>query len=554
MEQHQTASLIPNYNFQEELEQSKITSQMEALYYLLRGDNVLLCGSAGTGKSWVINKFREIIYSVHEPYSQFTLTATASTGVAALLLNGQTIHSWSGLKIQKGPFERSTIYQIMKKENRGWEAFIEPRLKEVDCLIIDEISMLPSYFLSNLDFLLRFVRKNEEAFGGVQVVFVGDFMQLPPVVKKDEKNLLGKPLDGSYCYFAKDEKGNNIFEKCHLKYCYLDKPIRSQDSKLTYLLNAIRNENIDPIAIEYLDSRFTSEPPKKAFMKLFTLNKNTDRYNLERLAELPGEEKVYKLSYDKFNKDAINLVKQLKLSDLHLKVGAVVMLTSNNAVSDAYCVNGSIGTVTKLNDKSVNVRFNDGRERTITPITRKKREQKLKFNFETQQYEFIDDGGDDASEVEYFPLKLAWAITVHKSQGQTFDGVAVNLNQAFVPGLGYVALSRAKTLDSIVLSGSYSSLNPQALAVDPQAKKITDDIIKNAKESRKEFLKKDFNNEDPTKTLIYKAIGNDENVKNLVVARSRFCPKPKQQPQEPTRRFSRSSYRYNNYNYRRRDW
>ena len=553
MEQQQTTSLIPHYNIQEELEQSKITSQMEALYYLFRGDNVLLCGSAGTGKSWVINKFREVITNFHQEYCEFTVATTASTGVAALLLNGQTIHSWSGLKIQKGPFDRSTIYKIMEKENRGWEAFVKPKLVNVDCLIIDEISMLPSYFLTNLDLLLRVVRKSEEAFGGVQIVFVGDFLQLPPVVKKGEKNLLGQPLDGSYCYLAKDERGVNIFEKCHLKYCYLDKSVRSQDNKLTYLLNAIRNENIDPIAIEYLDSRFIPEPPKKTYMKLFTLNKNTDQYNLKRLAELPGEEQVYKVEYDKSDEDAVKLVKQLKLTDLHLKVGATVMLTSNNAVPDPFCVNGSIGVVTKLGKESALVRFNDGLEREIPRIVRKTKEQRVVFNFETQQYEFIDDN-DDTSKIRYLPLKLAWAITVHKSQGQTFDGVSIDLNQAFVPGLGYVALSRAKTLDSIVLAGSYSYLSPKALAIDPQAKKITDEIIEKAKACRKEFLEKDVNNEDPTLTLFYKAIGTDENVTKLIEARSRFCPKPKQQPKEPSYHYSRSNYRYNNYNYRRRSW
>lgn len=553
-QQQQTTSLIPHYNIQEELEQSKITSQMEALYYLFRGDNVLLCGSAGTGKSWVINKFREVITNFHQKYCEFTVATTASTGVAALLLNGQTIHSWSGLKIQKGPFDRSTIYKIMEKENRGWEAFVKPKLVNVDCLIIDEISMLPSYFLTNLDLLLRVVRKSEEAFGGVQIVFVGDFLQLPPVVKKGEKNLLGQPLDGSYCYLAKDERGVNIFEKCHLKYCYLDKSVRSQDNKLTYLLNAIRNENIDPIAIEYLDSRFISESPKKTYMKLFTLNKNTDQYNLKCLAELPGEEQVYKVEYDKSDEDAVKLVKQLKLTDLHLKVGATVMLTSNNAVPDPFCVNGSIGVVTKLGKESALVRFNDGLEREIPRIVRKTKEQRVVFNFETQQYEFIDDN-DDTSKIRYLPLKLAWAITVHKSQGQTFDGVSIDLNQAFVPGLGYVALSRAKTLDSIVLAGSYSYLSPKALAIDPQAKKITDEIIEKAKACRKEFLEKDVNNEDPTLTLFYKAIGTDENVTKLIEARSRFCPKPKQQPKEPSYHYSRSNYRYNrNYNYRRRGW
>lgn len=478
---------VPDFDVRSELSKSKITSQMEALYYLFRGDNVVLCGKAGSGKSWVINTFRTIIDSFNAVLGDgfgltFNIATTASTGAAAVIIDGVTIHSWSGLGINLGPFDKKTIQSIVPSGNHwAWNKLCR-KLKKVDCLIIDEISMLPSYFLANLDFLMRTARNNSAAFGGVQIVLVGDFLQLPPVYT-GEKGLDGRTVDYSYCFNASDENGVNIFKKSNFKYCYLDRNMRSKDDdKLTGLLNSIRESNIDDSTVELLEKRFVNNVKNaggRTFMKLFTTNVRTDAYNSKELAAIDKPSRTYYLDYDVTNEDNEFLIKSMKLSDITLKVGAKVMLTSNTAVDNDSCVNGSIGKVVSMSKDSVDVLFNNGCVETV-PMT-----------FATKKESYLDSTGKVQENtlgcVSYLPLKLAWAITVHKSQGQTFDGVDIDLSKCFTKGLGYVALSRAKSLDSIIIEGSYDDLSPNALLLNDTARSGDEIIMSRAKWCRERF-------------------------------------------------------------------
>lgn len=478
---------IPDFNVKTELSKSKITSQMEALYYLFRGDNVVLCGKAGSGKSWVINTFRTIIDSFNAVLAdgfglQFNIATTASTGAAAVIIDGATIHSWSGLGINLGPFDKKTIQSIVPSGNHwAWNKLVR-KLKKVDCLIIDEISMLPSYFLANLDFLMRTARNNSAAFGGVQIVLVGDFLQLPPVYT-GEKGLDGRTVDYSYCFNASDENGANIFKKSNFKYCYLDRNMRSKDDdKLTNLLNSIRENNVDDSVVELLEGRFTNKVKnvgERTFMKLFTTNVRTDAYNSKELAAIDKPSRTYYLDYDVTNEDNERLIKSMKLSDITLKVGAKVMLTSNTAVDNDSCVNGSIGKVVSMSKESVDVLFNNGCVENVPMV------------FATKKEAYLDHAGKVQENtlgcVSYLPLKLAWAITVHKSQGQTFDGVDIDLSKCFTKGLGYVALSRAKSLDSIIIEGSYDDLSPNALLLNDTARAGDEIIMNRAKWCRERF-------------------------------------------------------------------
>lgn len=484
---------VPDFNVREELAKSKITSQMEALYYLFRGDNVVLCGKAGSGKSWVINTFRNIIDSFNAVLTDgfgltFNIATTASTGAAAVIIDGATIHSWSGLGVNLGPFDKKTIKSIVPSGNHwAWNKLVR-KLKKVDCLIIDEISMLPSYFLANLDFLMRTARNNSEAFGGVQIILVGDFLQLPPVYT-GEKGLDGRTVDYSYCFNSSDENGENIFKKSNFKYCYLDRNMRSKDDdKLTGLLNSIRESNIDDSTVELLEKRFVNNVKNaggRTFMKLFTTNVRTDAYNSKELAAIDKPSRTYYLDYDVTNEDNEFLIKSMKLSDITLKVGAKVMLTSNTAVDNDSCVNGSIGKVVSMSKDSVDVLFNNGCVETV-PMT-----------FATKKESYLDSTGKVQENtlgcVLYMPLKLAWAITVHKSQGQTFDGVDIDLSKCFTKGLGYVALSRAKSLDSIIIEGSYDDLSPNALLLNDTARAGDEIIMNRAKWCRERFAENEQN-------------------------------------------------------------
>lgn len=484
---------VPDFNVRTELSKSKITSQMEALYYLFRGDNVVLCGKAGSGKSWVINTFRNIIDSFNAVLGDgfgltFNIATTASTGAAAVIIDGVTIHSWSGLGINLGPFDKKTIQSIVPSGNHwAWNKLCR-KLKKVDCLIIDEISMLPSYFLANLDFLMRTARNNSSAFGGVQIVLVGDFLQLPPVYT-GEKGLDGRTVDYSYCFNSSDENGENIFKKSNFKYCYLDRNMRSKDDdKLTSLLNSIRENNIDDSTVELLEKRFVNNVKnvgERTFMKLFTTNVRTDAYNSKELAAIDKPSRTYYLDYDATNEDNEFLIKSMKLSDITLKVGAKVMLTSNTAVDNDSCVNGSIGKVVGMSKDSVDVLFNNGCVETV-PMT-----------FATKKESYLDSTGKVQENtlgcVSYLPLKLAWAITVHKSQGQTFDGVDIDLSKCFTKGLGYVALSRAKSLDSIIIEGSYDDLSPNALLLNDTARAGDEIIMNRAKWCRERFAENEQN-------------------------------------------------------------
>lgn len=477
---------IPDFNVKTELSKSKITSQMEALYYLFKGDNVVLCGKAGSGKSWVINTFRTIIDSFNAVLGdgfglQFNIATTASTGAAAVIIDGVTVHSWSGLGVNLGPFDSTTIRSIVPNSNKWLWKKLQRRLRSVDCLIIDEISMLPSYFLANLDFLMRTVRNNSKPFGGVQIVLVGDFLQLPPVYT-GEKGLDGRIVDYSYCFNASDENGANIFKKSNFKYCYLDRNMRSKDDdKLTTLLNNIRENNIDDDTVKMLESRFVKDEnisDSRTFMKLFTTNVRTDAYNSKELAAIDKPSRTYYLDYDVTNDENEKLIKSMKLSDITLKVGAKVMLTSNTAVDNDSCVNGSIGEVVSMGRDTVDVLFNNGCVETVPMVVAVK---------DQSYYEAFKIKHNIVGKVLYLPLKLAWAITVHKSQGQTFDGVDIDLKKCFTKGLGYVALSRAKNLDSIIIEGTIDDLSPNALLLNDTARAGDGIIMKWAKWCRERF-------------------------------------------------------------------
>ncbi len=512
---------VPDLDLDTEIKASDYTSQMEALYYLLRGDNVVLCGQAGAGKSWVIDTYKKIITHfqprLEKEGKEFNIATTASTGVAASLIMGQTIHSWSGLGISVDKFDprkldgkskgawvnaKRRIQQTdcliidevsmlpayflsnldrackiaRKKLDKPFGAWVNAkrRIQQTDCLIIDEVSMLPAYFLSNLDRACKIARKKlDKPFGGLQVVLVGDFLQLPPV-DTHQKDSDGHDVDASYCFHAKDNTGKPIFGVSGFKWCYLDRVRRSKDDRLTDLLNGIRNENVSKQDLRNLRSRFGVKPEKgKSYTQLRTVNRSVDSYNEERLAKLHGNDQHYRVSWEGDAKKARELIKNAKMTDIDLKPGAVVMLTSNRAIQgDSQHVNGSMGTILECDPHYVRILFNDGQTRDVyrqaDDITQIVVDEHVD---EDTGETVVEELEETIATVKHLPIRLAWAITVHKSQGQTLDGAIIDLSKCFQKGLGYVALSRCKSLDDIIMEGSFEDLPVDALKIDDEALK-----------------------------------------------------------------------------------
>lgn len=482
---------VPDLDLDTEIKASEYTSQMEALYYLLRGDNVVLCGQAGAGKSWVIDTYKKIITHfqprLEKEGKEFNIATTASTGVAASLIMGQTIHSWSGLGISVDKFDPRKL----DGKSKGAWVNAKRRIQQTDCLIIDEVSMLPAYFLSNLDRACKIARKKpDKPFGGLQVVLVGDFLQLPPV-DTHQKDSDGHDVDASYCFHAKDNTGKPIFGVSGFKWCYLDRVRRSKDDRLTDLLNGIRNENVSKQDLRNLRSRFGVKPEKgKSYTQLRTVNRSVDSYNEERLAKLHGNDQHYRVSWEGDAKKARELIKNAKMTDIDLKPGAVVMLTSNRAIQgDSQHVNGSMGTILECDPHYVRILFNDGQTRDVyrqaDDITQIVVDEHVD---EDTGETVVEELEETIATVKHLPIRLAWAITVHKSQGQTLDGAIIDLSKCFQKGLGYVALSRCKSLDDIIMEGSFEDLPVDALKIDDEALKADRKIRAKAKRDREALM------------------------------------------------------------------
>lgn len=454
----------------EALEAYKFNSQAEVLSRLLSRENLFISGPAGSGKTTLIARFKELMDAQFQ--GQFNVAITASTGIAATLLGGVTIHSWAGLGIDTEPFDPKKISPMM------WRA--RENMRSADVLIVDEISMLPAYLFTKLDKVLKWARRNTKPFGGIQMVLIGDFLQLPPVSKGDEE------VDTGFAITTEEWKHG------HIRYCYMDKTHRSTDMKLKYLLAAIaggsarQNEKVK----ELINSRKGDRSmcaPEKTYTTLFTTNQNVDRYNEQELAKNTNPPVVSRMEVVTGSpQDVKALVKQYGIAEeFTYKVGATVILTANilEPSTGDFVANGSIGVVESVKG-SPRIRFNDGVSRFIAPKIYTKVE-KVGIGVDPITKKMVFEEIPVAS-VRQLPIKLGYAITVHKSQGQTLDGVVCDLSKIFANGLGYVALSRVRSLDDLVITG----WNDRALQIDDFSRKIAKFVQRNALKTRAEFIEK----------------------------------------------------------------
>ena len=416
-------------------------TQDEALALLKTGRNVFLSGPAGSGKTYVLNCYIEYLVKHKVP-----VAITASTGIAATHMNGQTVHSWSGIGLKKS-FTKKDRYRLLNNEK------VRNRVRHPKVLIIDEISMLDTRVLDLVDFACRLLRNNEKPFGGLQVVFCGDFFQLPPVHKNGEP----KP---QFAYLS------SAWQKADLAVCYLEKQYRQQDTRFLEVLNTIRagsaGDEIGGILRErYLQNIEGYSKPTR----LRTHNADADAINSFELQRIDAPEHKYQM-VSRGDPDLVAELKNACLApeELVLKKGAVVMFVKNNV--DKGYVNGTLGTVVDFDQE------------TDYPIVETKDGRMIA---EPDGWSIEDDDEQVLAAIVQVPLRLAWAITVHKSQGMSLDCAEIDLSKAFFEGMGYVALSRVRTLSGIKLMG----LNKLALQVNSEI--IESDLVfrSASEESRK---------------------------------------------------------------------
>lgn len=390
--------------------------------------NIFLTGKAGTGKTTFLRRLKE--------ESSKRIVVVAPTGIAAINAEGVTIHSFFQLSF--APFIPDAQYKLKEQQYRFSKQKIRV-IQSIDTLVIDEISMVRADLLDAVDNVLRRFRKNNLPFGGVQMVMIGDLGQLAPVAKDDEWQMLSRYYDTPY-FFSSLALKSTRYAIVELKTVY-----RQSDSHFVELLNRVRDNRADDSVLAALNSRYIPnfQPPvEEGYIRLTTHNFQAQQENDRQLALLPGKPYTYEASIMGKYPEMLFPTEQT----LTLKEGAQVMFVKNDSSADKAFYNGMLGTVTEINDKNLFVRTKD------TGVVIKVEPEQ----WENTRYEINERTNEITEEVEgtftQLPVKPAWAITVHKSQGLTFDRAIIDVQRAFTHGQTYVALSRCRTLEGLVLS------------------------------------------------------------------------------------------------------
>ncbi|HUZ93219.1 MAG TPA: PIF1 family DEAD/DEAH box helicase [Candidatus Paceibacterota bacterium] len=410
-------------------------TQDEALAIMKTGANVFLTGQPGSGKTHTVNRY---VAWLRE--RGIEAAVTASTGIAATHIGGFTIHSWCGIGVYRSLTKQELKHIAANKR-------IANRVRKAHVLIIDEISMLSAQTFALADAACRTIRDNTQPFGGLQVVAVGDFFQLPPVVKPAVKEA------GEQELIVRHDEDDAIFAFDSLTWaeldpavCYLSEQHRQEDATFLDLLGALRSGKVSASHRTLLHARRNATVPSDA-TQLFSHNVDVDRVNQVALAKLESDEHVFAME-GSGPKELVAMLKRGCLSPevLLLKVDARVIFTKND--TERRFANGTLGIVSGFAEESGHpiVKTMTGANIVVEP----------------EEWS-IDDGPRILATVKQFPLRLAWAITVHKSQGMSLDAAHMDLSRAFEYGQGYVALSRVRTLAGLSLAG----FNERALEMHP---------------------------------------------------------------------------------------
>lgn len=427
--------------------------------------NVFLTGKAGTGKTTFLHNLKKL--------SLKRMIVVAPTGVAAINAGGVTIHSFFQLPF--GPFIPS---ENDGKENRQVQKFNKEKIniiKSMDLLVIDEISMVRADVLDAIDHVLRRFKNRVKPFGGIQLLMIGDIQQLAPVIKEDEWVILKEWYESVY-FFSSRALMMTQYISIELKHIY-----RQRDIAFINLLNKVRDNNIDRDLLNELNKRYNPElayNTPEGYIILTTHNSQAKSINERKLAQIKAKEHCFTAStqgdFPEYSYPTDN--------KLMLKEGAQIMFVKNDLSRDKLFYNGKIGVVKKINKESIIVEC-EGDEDSITVQQTEWQNFKYSINEDTEEIQEEVVG----TFIQY-PLKLAWAITIHKSQGLTFEKAIIDASSAFAHGQVYVALSRCKSIEGMVLG---SKLTPKSIISDTTVRNFSQKIKENTPD-RDEFEKSRF--------------------------------------------------------------
>ena len=447
----------------------------EAAVYTLQFINqthrsVFLTGKAGTGKTTLL---REIIQTTHK-----NCVVVAPTGIAALNAGGVTIHSMFQLPFggfipdNSSPhFSESTKFETKATLRRHFKmsGLKKSVIRNMELLIIDEVSMLRADLLDAMDFMMQTVRKKSTPFGGVQVLYIGDLLQLPPVIRDEEWRTLRTYYKGKFFFHS------HVIQQNPPLYIELSKIFRQTDDVFISILNNLRNNQISQADIQalnkYVNPNFDLKA-NKGYITLTTHNAKADSMNAQALEDLEGKQVVYKPSIVGDFPDKIFPVDE----ELKLKVGAQVMFVKNDLSFDKKYFNGKMGIIKSLSANEIQVYFPE--ENLIIEVE--------KYEWENIRYKVDELTKEIEEEVlgtfVHYPIKLAWAITVHKSQGLTFDKAALDVSQVFLPGQAYVALSRLRSLNGLILLSPLrmNGISNDQDVMDYSLNKASEEFLKNS--------------------------------------------------------------------------
>jgi len=394
--------------------------QEKAFDILQREGNVFLTGAAGTGKSFLLRKYLEGT-GMHD------FPIVASTGAAAVLVGGRTFHSFFGIGIMEGGMHAVLARALRSKK-------LIQRLNRAQSVIIDEVSMLSGATLAAAEMICRRVRGRNEPWGGLRIIAVGDFAQLPPIAQN------GMAKDWAFMH--------ETWAESNFQPALLSTVVRTQDEDFLRVLNFVRTGTVNQDVTDFLNSRMEEVPHSFDATRLYAHRARAEQHNLERLELLPRSLHRFPTDY-KGDARSVEAVKRSAPvpETLLLKEGALIMMRKNDLSSEMRWVNGSLGHIKHITPEELQIDLLNGEEITI----------------EQEKFTYLNGDGEEVAAAWNFPVSLAWATTIHKAQGASLDRLVVDLSQLWEPGQAYVALSRVRSRAGLFVE----RWSPRSIMVEP---------------------------------------------------------------------------------------